>query len=239
MAHQSRPADNVSYDPLPLEHPPSPGPGATFQQTPPQSYSPGTHTPDLPSDDIALPSGAAQPRFLGHALYQDSGHSIRDSYASSQHDYTSFGRNSEYSSSVYALNDSRHPQSLSYDDQYHDDPHDGQGVSMSPMGRSRFMDEKRAVYAPPKSKRKVIIIAIIVAAILLILAIAIPVYFAVVKPNNKASSDGSSSDSTSGGSGGGGGGKGRVAAVTGGDGSEVTLEDGSKMQYTNPFGGHW
>ncbi|ESK94242.1 glycoside hydrolase family 5 protein [Moniliophthora roreri MCA 2997] len=243
MAHQSRPADNVSYDPLPLEHPehpPSPGPGATFHQTPPQSYSPGNHTPELPGDDLGLPAAAAQPRFLGHALYQESGHSVRNSYASSQHDYASIGRNSEYNSSVYALNDPRDPQSLSYEGQYRDDPHDEQGVSMSPMGRSRYMDEKRAVYAPPKSKRRVIIIAIIVAAILLILAIAIPVYFAVVKPNNKkANSDGSTSDSTSGGSGNGGGGKGTIAAVTGGDGSEVTMEDGSKMQYTNPFGGYW
>ncbi|KAJ8093128.1 hypothetical protein PM082_020613 [Marasmius tenuissimus] len=238
MAHQSRPSDNVAYDPLPLEHPPSPGPGVgSFN-------SPHSRTPELPEADMGLPEGAAQPRFLGQALYSEGGgHSMRDSFASSHH--TS---QSEYTSSVYALNDTRDPRSLSnYDGQYRDDPNDPSGeggMSMAAMGRSRALEEKRAAYASPKSKRKVMIIAGIAALVLLLLAIVIPIYFAVVRPNNKNAESGNSSGDNGGNGGNGngngnGGNKGTLAAITGGDGSEVVLEDGKKMKYTNTFGGHW
>ncbi|KAG7086576.1 hypothetical protein E1B28_002522 [Marasmius oreades] len=237
MAQPNRPLDNVSYDPLPLEHPPSPVPGASF------NYSPHTHSLDLPGDDLGLPEGAAQPRFLGQALYQD-GPSARNSYASS---HQTFPSQSEYSSSVYALNDTRDPQSLSnYEGQYRDDPHEvaeDSGMSMSPIGRSRHLSEKRAAYSSPKSKRKIMIIAAIAALIIIILAVVIPVYFAIVKPNstNSESSNSSGDSSHNGGKSGDGskGSTGKVAAVTGGDGSQVTLEDGTTFKYSNSYGGSW
>ncbi|KAK7449688.1 hypothetical protein VKT23_013161 [Stygiomarasmius scandens] len=237
-------SDNINYDPLPLttdQHPdslynapsapPSPGPGSAFH-TPQQSFR------ELGDDSI--PPGAAQPRFLGAALYDERGPSVRDSYASSHNTYPSIGRDSEYSSSVYALNETRGAGSLS--EPYHDDPHNA--MPMSPVGArgSRYLDEKRAAYAAPKSKRKVIVIAVVAAVILLLLAIIIPVYFAVVKPKNNAADANSSSDSSTGsGSNGSGGGKtsGSLAAVTGGDGTEVTMEDGTKFTYSNDFGGIW
>ncbi|KAL0571233.1 hypothetical protein V5O48_010721 [Marasmius crinis-equi] len=111
------------------------------------------------------------------------------------------------------------------------------------MGQSRVLDEKRAAYAAPRSRRKVMIIAGIAAFVLLLLAVIIPVYFAVVRNSNKKSDSGNSSGDSSGGDsgndGGSGKGKGTLAAVTGGDGSEVPLEDGSTFKYNNSFGGYW
>jgi len=90
------------------------------------------------------------------------------------------------------------------------------------------------------------IIGAIVAAILLLAAIAAPVYFFVIKPNGNSTSGSSSStkgDSTTGGA------TGTATAsatptpsatpVTGGDGSIVTLEDGTTFVYKNPHGGFW
>ncbi|KAG6814282.1 hypothetical protein H0H92_013407 [Tricholoma furcatifolium] len=235
---------NVSYDPLPLtsdDHPTSPS-------------SPSFHTAPLNPTDLGLdssgfPIGAAQPRFLGAALYDDAGApQIRDSFAST---HTSpGGAGSEYTASVYALNDTLGAAPLShapYGGGYRDDPTDSIGdLPMSPLGQSqgRFMEEKRAAYAPPrtKSKRNIMILAIVAALILLILAVVIPVYFAIIRPNsNRSSSDSNTQGSTaakptSTGSSS----NPKVAvAVTGGDGSTVTMDDGTTFIYSNPFGGTW
>jgi len=201
---------------------------------------------DLPLDESAVPPGAAQPRFLGHALYDTS---MRSSIASSQHTLPQ----SEYTSSVYALNDPAAQGQFA--GAYRDDPREtyyaGEhgNVPMSPMspdgatGR-RMLEEKRTAYAPPqvKSRRKVMILAVVGSLILLILAVVIPVYlFVIKKPNNEKSVPGSTSSasgtakpsSTAGGT------KPSVNAVTGGDGSIVTMEDGTKFTYKNPFGGYW
>ncbi|ESK92044.1 glycoside hydrolase family 5 protein [Moniliophthora roreri MCA 2997] len=212
MAHQSQPSDHI-YNRIPLEqHPPSPGPGSTFQN--PHS------------------------RFAGQALYQDG------SYATSHQSMPSIGGNSEYSASVYALNDTRDNPSLS--GHYRDDPN-GHDVAMSPMGRSKWMDEKEAAYASPKAKtnHKLKIIAVIVAGALVIIAIIVGVYFALSKKDSKDgnASKGTSSDASTGknsnSNGNGNDKSGVVLAVTGGDGSEVTLEDGTTFKYSNPHGGHW
>lgn len=236
----SNPQRPNQYDPLPLTHddghfpynsPPSPDPNITSFNTPQMTHA-------------ALPGGAAQPRFMGAARHDNS--SSRDSYASSHSGYP--GQNgSEYSSSVYALNT---PAPLSG---YRDDPQDNylaeqqNAVPMQPVGATgRYREEKNAAYAAPrtKSKRKVLLIAIVISAILLILAVIIPVYFAIVRPkmNNSTSNSHSSGDenesSTTGSA--------RPTStsrpgvnVTGGDGSQITMEDGTKFTYKNSFGGYW
>lgn len=256
MSNPNDPSRNIAYDPLPLtsdDHPsnqlynapPSPDPGfSTF-------HTPQLNPSELGVDSSSIPAGAAQPRFMGAALYDDAGAPrVRDSYASSHNTFPSAGGNgSEYNSSVYALND-QGGQPLSG---YRDDPRNGSsyfageqgGVPMSPVGSSqgRYMEEKRATYAPPRSKsrRKVIILAVLASLILLILAVVIPVYFAIVKPKNNKNlanadgSHGSSAHPTSTG----GPDKPVSAIVSGGDGSEITLEDGSKMTYNNKHGGIW
>ncbi|KAG7452983.1 glycoside hydrolase family 5 protein [Guyanagaster necrorhizus] len=115
---------------------------------------------------------------------------------------------------------------------------------MAPMTSrgSKYLEEKRAVYAAPRSKRKVVIVAGTAAAALLILAIVIPVYFTVVKPKSTTSSDSSGSSNNSGGTSSPSAtstGKSTLAAVTGGDGSKITTEDGSQFTYSNSFGGYW
>jgi glucan 1,3-beta-glucosidase len=98
--------------------------------------------------------------------------------------------------------------------------------------------------AAEAAKRKKIVISIVaVTVVALILAIILPIYFLVVKPKNQSFvASGGSGGSTSGGGGGGGGsttpGK-PNSKVTGGDGSEVTMEDGTKFTYNNKFGGYW
>ncbi len=251
---------NVAYDPLPLtgEEPH----GDSLYNDPNRSLS-GTPQPPLhqlqSTDDFGIPAGAAQPRFLGAALYSEGGGagggpSMRDSYASSHNTYPSAGgRDSEYSSSVYGLTDGQRGADTSgqiYAGGYRDDPRDteyygGDGaMPMASVGSrgSRYLEEKRAAYAPPRSKRKVIIGCGILAGILLILAIVIPVYFAVVKPNNKNSNNNGDSDGDSNGSEAPSAtstGKPTSVLVTGGSGSKVTTDDGTTFTYKNDFGGIW
>ncbi|KAG6845238.1 hypothetical protein H0H87_012230 [Tephrocybe sp. NHM501043] len=239
---------NVNYDPLPLtsdDHPTT-----ALYNAPPSPSSPSFHTPqlnpaDLGVDSSGFPLGASQPRFLGAALYDDDGAPhIRNSYASTHHSGPS-GGGSEYTGSVYALNDTLGASPLNhgpYGGGYRDDPTASGDLPMSPMGQSqsRFMEEKRAAYAAPrtKSKRNIIILAVLAALVLAILAVVIPVYFAVIKPNsdkNPASdtSDSTAAHPTSTGK------PTATALVTGGDGTKVTTDDGSTFTYSNSFGGIW
>jgi glucan 1,3-beta-glucosidase len=222
----------TQYDPLPLTNddyhnnlyngPPSPDPGLSMFHTPQMDPR------ELGPDENAIPPGAAQPRFLGAALYSSSP-SIRDSFASSNP--TIPGAASEYNSSLYALND---PHGTG--DNYRDNPsHDNVSSTMG-----RMLDEKRAAYIPrTKSSRKVMIAAIIVALALIIAAVVIPLYLFVIKPNHsnnttKATTSSSApSPSTSASSGG------TNVRITGGNGSVITLENGTTFTYENPFGGYW
>ena len=77
---------------------------------------------------------------------------------------------------------------------------------------------------------------VVVAAIVAVaLAVILPVYFTVIKPKNNTS--------TGGGNGGNGGGNGSGTPkppgglTTGGDGSTVTMDNGTEFTYHNPFGG--
>jgi glucan 1,3-beta-glucosidase len=232
MSNSNAPTHNVAYDPLPLTNddyhnslyngPPSPEPGLSMFHTP--QMDPG----ELGPDENAIPPVATQPRFLGAALYGPP--SMRNSFASSNH--TIPGAHSEYNSSLYTLND---PQGTGSN--YRDDP------SPDPVSSTtgRTLQEKRAAYAPrTKPTRKVMIAAIIVALALIIAAVIIPVYLLVIKPshsNDIAKATTSSSapiPSTSASSGGT-----TNVRVTGGNGSVITLENGTTFIYQNPFGGYW
>ncbi|KAJ2922815.1 hypothetical protein H1R20_g14280, partial [Candolleomyces eurysporus] len=94
-------------------------------------------------------------------------------------------------------------------------------------------------------KKRVLLFALVglVALIVVVLAVMLPVYFKVIKPNqNSAESSTASSDSGS---------TGHhtsaaptptaspTSSTTGGDGSTVTLEDGTTFTYANSFGGYW
>ncbi|KAH9484136.1 putative glucan 1,3-beta-glucosidase D [Psilocybe cubensis] len=250
MSHNNNdPSRGVAYDPLPLtqdDHlpntlynaPPSPDLTSTF-------HTPQTAPGEL-GPDTAL--GGAQPRFLGAALYDGPGSPvIRDSFASSQHTFPG----SEYNASVYALNDPSGP--ARYDGSYRDDPRDSYyagehgGVPMSQGNSSaRMLEEKRTAYEPPqtKSRRKIMILGAIAALILIILAIIVPLYFAVFKKsnNNEASSSQSTSKATTSSSApptSSSAASPPVRVVTGGDGSIITMEDGTTFEYKNPFGGYW
>jgi aryl-phospho-beta-D-glucosidase BglC (GH1 family) len=106
------------------------------------------------------------------------------------------------------------------------------------------MEEKRALYASPKSKRKVLLIAGATVAAVLVIVIAIGVYFGVVKSHKNASTasdaaTGASSTNSGSSSSGSSGSSKNTLAITGGDGSTVTMEDGTTFTYSNPFGGTW
>lgn len=226
------------YDPLPLtgddahanalyNAPPSPAANQT-------AFTPLMGNNDLPRDDTFIPPGAAQPRFMGQ--HDGGGGGMRGSFAESQRSSARGG--SEYGS-VYALNDT-------HTSRYQDDPN-GEHVPMSPVGGSRYMQEKENAYAAPrqKSRKKVFIIGAIVAAILVALAVIIPLYFTVIRKDDKVGGStggsknddgndpkatdkpGKDNDSKS------------RAVVTGGDGSIVTLEDGTTFVYRNQHGGYW
>ena len=241
-------AQNVPYHALPLsneERGPSPSRyGADPGELQPSAY----HTPTLgpaelhPDDahystNLDVPPGA-QPRFLGAALYNEQG-GYRDSYAStSQHSYS--GSRSEYNGSLYALDPAGG---------YQDDPHAsyqaGQYPMMpiSPVERNRFLEEKQAAYVAPreKSKRKCILFSVIAGLLLLVIAVGVPVYLFVIRPKiaTSTSSATTSTSKTAAASATPSSTKTGTLAVTGGDGSTVTTEDGSTFVYHNKFGGYW
>lgn len=248
------PATNPRYDPLPLSQDvgeqsihlsnmDSPNPSAY--------HSPLMSTAELGGSD--LPAGAGQPRFLGRALYDDPSQTgPRESYASSHGTHNS-ANPSGYNDSVYALNAdpaNRESQFTSYRDDPRDEYYNNQpdSLAMSPVGGSSpRLEEKRAAYTAPRSqtKRRVFIFGAIAAFVLLVLAVIIPVYFAVIKPNRSEASTGNESDGSHGGKDGDGkSGHNKPddtpkVAITGGQGSEITMEDGTKFTYNNPFGGTW
>ncbi|XP_006458234.1 hypothetical protein AGABI2DRAFT_63154 [Agaricus bisporus var. bisporus H97] len=240
------PSRNVGYDPLPLttedsrshalyNAPPSPDPNlSTFQFSEMRANDPS-------SSATNLPAGAGTPRFLGPALYDDPALRPRDSFASSAYQTADSQPASVYTSSVYALNE----QSPRFDGRYRDDPNDtnfDQGpnaVLMSPIGQSKMLEEKRAVYAAPaaKSRKKLIILAALAVLVIVALAIIIPIYFTLIRPKSEAEPsqdhDDDNKPTTNKP------GKPENRIVTGGDGSEVTMEDGTKFTYRNSFGGYW
>lgn len=101
----------------------------------------------------------------------------------------------------------------------------------------------RADQTKPR-RRLLIVLGALAALVIVILAVVIPVYFTVIKPKsptNGASSDGSpdsSGDTPVDGGSSDTGNDSPTSAITGGDGSVVTTEDGSTFTYANQFGGY-
>jgi len=101
------------------------------------------------------------------------------------------------------------------------------------------------MYVPPsKSKRKMIIGAIAVGVIIAAIGIVVALYFTVIKKDGKTSSgvggsnggddnnsnnDGNNNSSN----------PTNNLIKSGGDGSTITFEDGTKTTYSNKFGGTW
>jgi glucan 1,3-beta-glucosidase len=190
------------------------------------------------------------PRFLGTLDSQGA----RDSLVT-----TSTAPHSDGVSSVYALNNNNHesyssrgsPRTASaplvspFGDVPRSPGHDAYDPTV-PLSTTpsppppRFLSDKEAAYAAPKSRRKrIFILAAIVAVIIIAAAVAVPLATRKHHSNNSdAVSPGSQSSST-------------AAAkptsssspnkaiVTGGDGTVITMEDGTKFTYGNKFGGVW
>jgi len=149
--------------------------------------------------------------------------------------------NTEYNSSAHALQEMT---------PYHDDPtraahystYSSAPVPGSPtLGEHAELEGKRTLYDSPRSKSKRNVILMAVGSLLaIILAVVLLVYFLAIKPKN-SSGQSSSSQSTSSAT--------RTATsakpsatakpITGGDGSIVTMEDGTTFTYRNSFGGFW
>ncbi|KAF7984996.1 hypothetical protein HWV62_9974 [Athelia sp. TMB] len=253
MSHQptpSLPSHDAIYDALPLEGehpqetlydappaPPSPDPRYSQFHTP--SYDPFDLPAATPRNSNYLPPGAgpAAPRFLGAALYGDGG-GVRDSYASSHGTPTGPYAQSEANSSVYALNERGPGGRDSFAGSgYRDDPFDGDQLRQSPS-HGKYLGDKRGAYAAAASgrKKKTTLLAVIGGVIVVAIAVVLVLYFAVFKKKGGSGSGSGSGSSTSAA----GASPTSVSAVkTGGNGSKVTMDDGTTFTYTNPYGGTW
>ena len=198
MSYTNDPPNNIAYDPIPDEHPPTDIPyNAPIHEPPSLSYgTPQPGSSELIHDDDLPPSGVAPPRFFGSALYSEVGApGTRNSHYSSPSQAPTI-RGSVYSGSgsVYALN-TRPYDSQVFEDGYRDDPYlagNQGGMSLDPVGRNRYLQEKNATYARPTAfPRRRVIYWIAFIIILLIVAVGLPVYFAVIRPKENSSGSGS------------------------------------------------
>ena len=254
MSHQQQGTGSghgVAYDPVPNFQEESDTP---LDDSPYDPYS--QHMSAPPLDDELNPNepsiNLVRPRFLGTL----DGEGIRESLAS-----IGSRPQSESVHSTYALNPGSlsargsqilhsDPAAESFSAPYRDDPRspsedvfDGPSVPMESFSQARFIKEKQALYASPTSKsrrRNVIVLAALGGVILLIVIVVVPVYFLAIKPHSNKSSSSSQSHSTAASpSSTNSPSSPKSAAITGGDGSTVTMDDGTKFTYHNPFGGFW
>jgi hypothetical protein len=195
---------------------------------------------------------------MGAALAQEG---FRQSYASSQGSVNanSFkGGLDDTSSSLYALNpaggrDSSIPrgyasvpfhEDLPYADFHGSDATLGGGIGKSPASPAShqplYLEEKEAAYVPQtRSKRKVIIASIIFGVLAIIVGVVVAVYFTVIKKNNSNSGSNGNAASPSASASGNPSSPNKNLVVSGGDGSTVTMNDGTTFTYSNKFGGTW
>lgn len=223
--------------------------------TPPTDYE------NMPVPVSYLPPGAQPPqRFYGALGSGSLEPASRDSFASSSASLGEFAgprpgyayRDSDYNSVSKLRPDSRTEGSLatygadpgtprmsSYGI-YHDDPN--MTGTEFPMEDLQQTHVKNAMYAAPSDqKRKRVRWLLILGAVVIVLAIAaVMVYlFVIRKDTSKSSSGGGTSSSSSHHSSTVSSGSQPRFPVTGGDGSTVTLEDGTTFVYKNQFGGTW
>ena len=98
--------------------------------------------------------------------------------------------------------------------------------------------EEDAIRQPERRKslfqRPIFLFAVAAACVVVVLAVILPVYFTVIKPKDKTSSSGGgnpNSNSTNGNP------NSPKGLTTGGDGSTITMDNGTQFTYRNPFGG--
>ncbi|KAI9057853.1 glycoside hydrolase family 5 protein [Trametes sanguinea] len=206
-----------------------------------QFFTPETEPLELHQDE--LPAGAAPPRFMG-AARNDAGN--RASFASSQASVPTMVGD-DYEGSTDGLNQKgRGFYGLNYDDSEYNASQPAFDGRKSHPTTSPYLNEKRSPYTPrPRSRRKAIIIGSLVALAVIIAAVALGVYFAVIKPKHNDdttsgnTASGASADGSSDNSGSNSGSTSSRVVISGGDGSTVTMFDGSTFTYTNKFGGTW
>lgn len=102
--------------------------------------------------------------------------------------------------------------------------------------------EPRALDSPKGNRRKRILLAVLAGLVLVIVGVVLGVYFGVIRNNHNSSSATSSSGSGSSSSGGPKptGTNGPASAVIyGGDGTQVTTDQGKTFTYNNKFGGYF
>lgn len=202
---------------------------------------------NIPPEDLDFdpPPGAARPRFYNSEF---GGPQPRQSYADS-FDASSTRVHSENPSFAAFPVDPRvsgYAHSSLYQ-QYRDDP--SQDHPMSSLGRQRdlspagIMEEKRAMYSDAgKRRRRTWLTLGGIALLVLIIGAVLGIYFGVIRPHQNHvnnSNNNSGSSSTSNGSGSPSGDSQNRAAITGGDGSKITTDDGSTFTYNNSYGGYW
>ena len=86
-------------------------------------------------------------------------------------------------------------------------------------------------------KRPIFWFVVAAAIVAVALAVVLPVYFTVIKPKNNTSIGGGGNNNTGGDGGSNPPPKPTTGLTTGGDGSTVTMENGTQFTYRNPFGG--
>ena len=202
-------------------------------------------------DDWNPESAIPPPRFLGSI----DGQGARDSLVT-----TSTAHHSDGLSSVYALNNNTNQESYSSRGSprtasaplvspFRDDPRSpgddayDQSVPLSTTpSPPRLLSEKEAAYAAPasRSRRKcILILAAIVAVIVIAAAVAVPLATIKHHSNNSDAANPSSHSSSAGSAKPTASSSPNKAIVTGGDGSVITMEDGTNFTYSNKFGGQW
>lgn len=122
--------------------------------------------------------------------------------------------------------------------------HDDENVPFKAANEGS-LPPRAAGASPRSSKKKWIILGGIAGLIIVALAVVLPVYFTVIKKDN-ASDNSSSDNSESSGDSPSSTGAPRPSSsaspnilTTGGDGSEITMDNGEKFTYRNSFGGVW
>jgi glucan 1,3-beta-glucosidase len=250
MSRPTSVGHGVAYDPVPNPQELSDTPHSLYEsaseQPSPAQGSPAPQMSDLNPDEPSV-NLVPPPRFLGAI----DGEGIRESVGT-----FSSRAQSEAFSSLYALNPeslsargSPRPESQDFGSPYRDDPRalpddpfDGPSVPLSTLSsQPRFLSEKQAVYPSKtsKSRRNTIILSALGGLLLLIVAVILPVYFLAIKHNSNKSAPSQHSGTATAPSPSGTKSPTSQNLITGGDGSTVTMEDGTTFTYHNPFGGYW